>query len=112
MSSAPQLTDEASLETLIAESHAVPVLIFKHSTRCSISSMALNRMESYHPSLRYHIVDVIANRPLSNKIAACFSVHHESPQLLIVHKGECIYEVSHLEIKPREISQELQAIQL
>ncbi|MBM3920090.1 MAG: bacillithiol system redox-active protein YtxJ [Sphingomonadales bacterium] len=111
MSSAPQLTDEASLEALIAESHVVPVLIFKHSTRCSISSMALNRMASSNPALQYHIVDVIANRPVSNKIAEVFSVHHESPQLLIIHKGECLYEASHLEIQPREIFQELQVLQ-
>ncbi|MBM3400392.1 MAG: bacillithiol system redox-active protein YtxJ [Bacteroidetes bacterium] len=111
MYSSPQLTNEAALEALIEESHAEPVLIFKHSTRCSISSMALNRMLTSNPPLHYRLIDVIASRPVSNKVAEVFSVHHESPQLLIIHKGECIYEASHLEIQPREILQELQAIQ-
>jgi bacillithiol system protein YtxJ len=111
MSSALQLTDEAGLQALIAASQGAPVLIFKHSTRCSISSMALNRMENANPPLQYHIVDVISNRPVSNKIAEVFSVHHESPQLLIIYKGECMYEASHLEIQPREIFQELQVLQ-
>jgi bacillithiol system protein YtxJ len=112
MSSAPQLTDEAGLQALIAASQDAPLLIFKHSTRCSISSMALNRMSSANPALAYHIIDVIANRAVSNKVAEVFSVHHESPQLLIIHKGECVFEASHLEIQPKEILQELQAINL
>lgn len=110
MSSAPQLTDEAGLQALIEASQGAPVLIFKHSTRCSISSMALKRMATANPALSYHIIDVIANRPVSNKVAEVFSVHHESPQLLVIHKGECVYEVSHLEIQPKAVWQELQAI--
>jgi bacillithiol system protein YtxJ len=110
MSSAPRLTDETGLQVLIAESHDAPVLLFKHSTRCSISSMALNRLESSEMPLRFHLIDVIANRPVSNKVAEVFSIHHESPQLLVIHRGECVYEVSHLEIKPAEICKELEAL--
>jgi bacillithiol system protein YtxJ len=108
MFSPPQLTNEASLEALIAESHVTPVLIFKHSTRCSISSMALNRLQNSNPPLQFQLIDVIVNRPISNKVAELFSVYHESPQILIIHKGECVYDASHLEIQPREILQELQ----
>ena len=111
MSVAPRLTDEAGLSTLIAESHAAPVLIFKHSTRCSISSMALNRMEKANPALSFHLVDVIADRSISNRIAEVFSVYHESPQLLLIHQGECVYDASHLEIQPGEIAAEMSRYQ-
>ncbi|MEY4003694.1 MAG: bacillithiol system redox-active protein YtxJ [Bacteroidota bacterium] len=111
MSAPLRLTDENGLNALIAESHVAPVLIFKHSTRCSISSMALNRMEKAVPYMPFRLVDVIADRPVSNRIAEVFSVHHASPQLLLIHRGACVYEVSHLEIQPREIHAELLALQ-
>lgn len=111
MSAALRLTNEAGLSSLIAASHTLPVLIFKHSTRCSISSMALNRMEKANPALSFHLVDVIADRSISNRIAEVFSIYHESPQLLLIHQGECVYEASHLEIQPSEIALELSRYQ-
>jgi bacillithiol system protein YtxJ len=111
MSAAPRVIDEAGLSTLIAASHNAPVLIFKHSTRCSISSMALNRMEKANPALYFHLIDVIADRNISNRIAEVFNIHHESPQLLIIHRGECVYDASHLEIQPGEIASQLSRYQ-
>lgn len=111
MSAALRLTDEAGLSNLIADSHLAPVLIFKHSTRCSISSMALNRIEKAIPALTFHLVDVIADRSISNRIAEVFSVYHESPQLLLIHQGECVYDASHLEIQAGEIASELSRYQ-
>jgi bacillithiol system protein YtxJ len=102
-----QLTSEEQLEALIADSHIRPVLIFKHSTRCSISIMALNRMQNANPPLHFHLLDVIASRALSNRVAEFFSVHHESPQLLLIRNGQCVYDASHLEIQPKEIQQEM-----
>ncbi len=72
--------------------------------------MALNRMEAAPMPIHFHLVDVIASRPVSNKIAEIFAVHHESPQLLVIHRGECVYEVSHLEIKPADILKEIEAL--
>jgi bacillithiol system protein YtxJ len=39
------LTSSGQLHELIKEAATTPVLLFKHSTRCSISAMALNRFE-------------------------------------------------------------------
>jgi bacillithiol system protein YtxJ len=84
------------------ESQKQPVIIFKHSTRCSISSMVLNRLEnSWTPELnRYktYYLDLITFREISNQIASEFGIAHESPQLLIVKDGEVIYHASHMAI--------------
>ena len=41
-----ELTELEQLEALINQSEEQPVLIFKHSTRCSISRFALKQFEN------------------------------------------------------------------
>ena len=103
------LTDDAGLEDIKKRSLEKPQVIFKHSTRCSISSMAKNRLErSDAPeALDFHILDLIRHRDISGKIAADFSVEHESPQILLIRNGECIYDESHTGISMEEIVKQL-----
>ncbi|RFZ81633.1 bacillithiol system redox-active protein YtxJ [Mucilaginibacter terrenus] len=74
-------------------------LIFKHSTRCSISMMAKRRFEldweNLPDDMPLYFLDLIKHRELSNKIATDFQVHHESPQLLLIKDGECVLDQSH-----------------
>lgn len=74
-------------------------LIFKHSTRCSISMMAKRRFEldwdRLPGEMPLYFLDLIKHRDLSNQIAQDFKVHHESPQLLLIKDGECILDQSH-----------------
>lgn len=99
------LTDEEQLKQIVSNSQVKPQVIFKHSTRCSISAVALQRMQkTAQPSdIDFYFLDLLANRPLSNKIAETFSVQHESPQVLLIRDGECVYEESHLGISMMEI---------
>jgi len=82
-------------------------LIFKHSTRCPVSSMSLNRIETSKDlseiDLDYYYLDLIKHRDISNAIANDLNVHHESPQILLVKNGECILDASHIDINPCEI---------
>lgn len=77
-------------------------LIFKHSTRCSISMMAKRRFEmdwdKIPGEIPVYFLDLIKHREISNQIAGDFAVHHESPQLLLIKDGECILDQSHGEI--------------
>ncbi len=102
------LTEEAQLETIKEESKTQAVVIFKHSTRCSISSMAKMRLEreAAPEGIKFYYLDLIAYRPVSNKIAELFSVWHESPQVLLIKNGECIYDESHNGISMQEISEQ------
>lgn len=100
------LTEDQQLEAIRQESNARPIVIFKHSTRCAISSMAKNRLErSTQPeNIDFYYLDLIRHRDISNKIAENFQVHHESPQILLIKNGECIYEESHNGIDMEEIT--------
>ena len=95
------------LEAVIASSHEKPVAIFKHSTRCSISSMAKSRLERgwdiSDENLDLFYLDLIANRPTSNKVAELTGVTHQSPQLILIKKGKAVYDSSHNSISATEI---------
>jgi len=78
------------LTEVIAESEQHPVVIFKHSPRCSISALALSRFENTFQSQEYYLIDVVSQRELSQNIAAILGVMHESPQLLLLSKKHCI----------------------
>jgi bacillithiol system protein YtxJ len=86
-------------------------VIFKHSTRCSVSMMAKKRFEHDWDSIPegtpVYFLDLISYREVSNKIAEQFQVHHESPQLLLIKTGECIYETSHGEISAEELAEQI-----
>lgn len=99
------LTEESQIEKIQQLSHQQPVVIFKHSIRCSISSMAKSRLErsSAPENVAFYYLDLINHRALSNKIAEVFQVHHESPQILLIKNGECVYEESHNGIDMIEI---------
>jgi bacillithiol system protein YtxJ len=101
-----ELKDEAQLEEIRLKSKNTPQVIFKHSTRCSISSMAKSRLEraTSFPDINYYLLDLIQYRNISQKIAEDFDVHHESPQILLIKDGACIYDESHSGINIEEIA--------
>lgn len=106
-----QLTSENQLQEIRDNSKTKPQVIFKHSIRCSISSMALSRLERTYTEMNadFYLLDLINNRGISNKIAEEFNVHHESPQILVIINGECIYDESHSAINIDEIEEQTQA---
>ena len=100
-----QLTEEGQISQIIAQSQIKPQVIFKHSTRCSISSVALQRLQkaTQPDGLDFYFLDLLAHRSISNKIVETFQVHHESPQVLVIKNGECIFDESHLGISMNDI---------
>jgi len=105
------LTDDEQIKQIVSKSQIKPQVIFKHSTRCSISAVALQRLQkSSQPSdIDFYFLDLLANRQLSNKVADVFKVHHESPQILVIRDGDCVYDESHLGISMNEIVDHLTA---
>jgi bacillithiol system protein YtxJ len=99
------LTDLNQLETIKDLSFSTPQVILKHSTTCSISKMALARMErSEAPdSIQFYYLDLLNYRPISNAIAENFNVYHESRQILLIKNGEFTYDESHGGIQMEEI---------
>ncbi|MDB5199064.1 MAG: hypothetical protein JWO92_1027 [Chitinophagaceae bacterium] len=106
------LTNEEQLHQIKVHSNTKPQVIFKHSTRCSISSMAKNRLErNIQPDeMDFHFLDLIQYRLISNKISEDFKVCHESPQILVIKNGECIYDESHSGIDMEQIIEQAMAV--
>ncbi len=103
-----KLTDATQLEQLLAESATQPVLIFKHSTTCSISAMALSRLERNWQDtagIKPYLLDLLAHRAVSNQITTLLGVGHQSPQVLLVQGGACVYDASHMSISFRALPQ-------
>ena len=99
------LLNEQQLEEIKKNSGCRPQVIFKHSIRCSVSSMARNRLDrnEFPNGVDFYFLDIVNHRGISNKIAADFHVRHESPQVLIIKEGECVYDESHSGIHMDEI---------
>ena len=96
------------LDAAIQRSYEVPVGIFKHSTRCSISSVAKSRLErgwdfEDEQAVEMYYLDLIAYREVSNAVASKLGVHHESPQRILVKDGVDIYDASHSQITVEEL---------
>lgn len=102
-----KLTSIEQLDELMAQSGTIPVLLFKHSTSCSISAMTLNRFESKWTaapeSCLCVMLDLLTYRPVSNAIAEKTGIRHESPQAILLKNGEVVYSASHAYIDPIEI---------
>jgi bacillithiol system protein YtxJ len=99
------LQKETQLEDIREKSTNRSQVIFKHSTRCSTSALVKNRLErGLQPdTIDFHYLDLLSFRPISTKVAETFSIEHESPQILLIVNGECVYDESHLGISMAEI---------
>ena len=104
------LTDLGQLNEIMELSHQQPVAIFKHSTRCSISRMALKQFENefdLEGSITLYFLDLLNHRDISQEIAARFDVYHQSPQLLLIKEGKSVYDASHSDIDAVELKEKL-----
>lgn len=109
-------TDEG-ISAIVEASKTSPTIIFKHSTRCSISALAFDRLnrswdDEEMNNLDVFYLDVIARRNISNRVAAQFGIDHESPQLLVIWEGQCVYDNSHMGISYMEIKNKIGEITL
>jgi bacillithiol system protein YtxJ len=96
-----QLTDLGQLNEIIDLSNEKVVLIFKHSTRCSISRFALKQFENefdLEEKITPYFLDLLNHRDVSNEIANRFDVFHQSPQILLIKNGKAIFSTSHDDI--------------
>ena len=93
-----KLTETEQLKEIIALSEEKPVVIFKHSTRCSVSRMVLKQFETdweLQQQATPYFLDLLVNRTLSNLVSSHFGVEHQSPQVLVIKGGKAIFNTSH-----------------
>jgi bacillithiol system protein YtxJ len=96
------IQSEEDLDKAIAESNEQKVVIFKHSTRCQISSRVLRNFEAEvknsDKDVSFYFLDLLKYRPISNKIADEFDVTHQSPQMIVLENGKAVKNASHSNI--------------
>lgn len=102
------INDELQLDEIKQKSFDHPVLLFKHSTTCSISATSLGRIErawddTKAKNIEPFYLDLLRYRSISNKIAKEFAIEHQSPQVLLIQDGKCVYDASHFDIRFDEI---------
>ena len=100
------------IEGIKEKSKETPVLIFKHSTSCSISRMSLDRLErnwkqEEMSAVKPFFLDLLSHRDVSSQIAREFSVEHQSPQILLIENGVSVYDRSHYDINYQELRDEV-----
>lgn len=106
------LTESRQLEEIEQESQDLPVVIFKHSTRCGISRMVLNNFERGYDlpkdkHVKLYFLDLIANRDISNEVASRFGVRHESPQMIILKNKEVVHHASHHSVDLEDVKAQI-----
>ena len=100
-----RLDSSQQLDEIATTSRRKLVAIFKHSTRCGISSMALRQFERNFDTdpeqIDLYYLDLLAFRSLSDEVAARFQVWHQSPQLILIRDGVAVHHASHHNIDSR-----------
>lgn len=96
------LTNLEQLKQIQQQSKKEPIAIFKHSTRCGISSMVIQRfVKSFDEDLKdfkVYYLDLLSYRNISDEVGYTFQVLHQSPQLLVIKNGTVVAHASHYEI--------------
>lgn len=105
-----ELKSLEGIDQAIKESEETPVLIYKHSTRCSISAASLDRLERRWDDVEMgqvsaYYLDLISFRDVSNAIASKLGVVHQSPQAILLRNGKVVHEASHFGIDYAEIAE-------
>ena len=90
-----------------------PVAVFKHSPACGTSRMALRAFQEFlqgagaDTPVDYFLVDVLNDRPLSQALAKATGVRHESPQVLLLKNGMCVWTTSHISINAQALQRQI-----
>lgn len=92
-----RIDDRAALENLLTDSKQKPVIVFKHSNACSISSRAYREMEKVDAQV--NILEVQSAREISRELANLTGVRHETPQVIVLRDGKAVWNASHFDVQ-------------
>lgn len=96
-----EINTTEKLDELFQNSNENPVMIFKHSTTCPISSGVYQMVSQVDADV--YLVVVQKARNVSNYIAEKTGIRHESPQTLVIKDGEPVYHASHYDVDLNEV---------
>jgi bacillithiol system protein YtxJ len=91
-----RVIEKSSFDELASRSRSQPVVIFKHSLTCPISSAVYDQMAEFAGEVS--LIEVQRARELSGEIETRLGVRHESPQVIVLHNGQVVWTASHFDI--------------
>jgi bacillithiol system protein YtxJ len=101
-----QITDTQALEQLLARSHDAPVVLFKHSSTCPISSAAYEQMSKVNEEVSLLVVQ--RARDVSKEVETRTGIRHESPQTIVLRNGQAVWNASHFDITAGAVEKAVQ----
>lgn len=102
-----RIDDRETLETLITDSKQRPIIVFKHSNACSISSRAYREMEKLDGQV--NILEVQSAREISRELANLTGVRHETPQVIVLRDGKAVWNASHFDVTAGDVAKALES---
>ena len=103
------------LDSLLDGSNERPVLLFKHSLTCPISSHAFREFESFlesaAPNVSCNLITVQTARPVSNEAAARLNLRHETPQAILIRNGREVWNASHFAITSESLHEAFRTVE-
>ena len=102
-----KIDDQAALENLITDSQRKPIIIFKHSNACSISSRAYREMEKVQAPV--NILEVQSAREVSRELANMTGIRHETPQVIVLRDGKAVWNASHFDVQAGAVTEAVES---
>ena len=102
-----RIDDRTALESLLTDSKQIPVIVFKHSNACSISSRAYREMEMVDGQV--NILEVQSAREISRELANLTGVRHETPQVIVLRDGKAVWNASHFDVKATAVAKAVES---
>ena len=101
-----EIDDRTTLDNLLTDSKQKPVIVFKHSNACSISSRAYREMEKVEADV--NILVVQSAREISRELANLTGVRHETPQVIVLRYGKAVWNASHFDVQAVAVTEAVQ----
>ena len=102
-----RIANRETLDKLITDSKTQPIVIFKHSNACGISSAAYREMEKFDGQV--NLLEVQSARDVSRELADLTGIRHETPQVIVLKDGKAVWNASHFDVKASAVSQALES---
>jgi bacillithiol system protein YtxJ len=101
-----RIAEEQDVDRLFQAELAI---LYKHSLTCGVCAAALGEVEAFlsqYPDADVYIIDVLAQRALSQRIAARAGIRHESPQIILFQRGTPRWSDSHYGITAAALAEQ------
>jgi bacillithiol system protein YtxJ len=103
-----RIDDQAALENLLTDSKQKPVIVFKHSNACPISSRAYREMENFEGQV--NILEVQSARDVSRELANLTGIRHETPQVIVLRDGKAVWNASHFDVTAGDVAKAVKSL--